>query len=163
MIDWTNGWVIAAAVGGLVLLLGVGTLVFQAGCALADVTGPRFLKALLVFGLALAVCVPLGGFLVWLGGVYDKSSALLGPVRSAALGAALVGVWALSALIYAFALATPYRKGLVIAGTELAMAALLAGIVAAVVMVILAVVQIARQPPPRPAASIAPPILARTF
>jgi hypothetical protein len=161
MIDWTSGWQVAAVLGGAVLLVGVGTLLFQAGCALADVTGPRFVKALLVFGLALAVCAPLAILLVRFAGRYDDpDSPPLSPARGLALAGALLGTWVVSALVYAVALATPYRKGLVIAGTELLLAALLAALLGGVLMVALAGAQILHQPPRaagfgRPGAAVA--------
>jgi hypothetical protein len=153
MFDLTSGWVVAGWLGGLVLLLGLGTFLFQAGCALADVNGPGFLKSLLVYGVALAVCLPLAGLLLYLAGRYETdAAALLGPVRAGALGVWLLATWVLSALIYALFLAAPYRKGLVIAGTELLLAGLLTALVSAVVLVVLALVQISRSPPPRAAA-----------
>jgi hypothetical protein len=54
----------------------------------------------------------------------------------------------LSAIIYAFALAASFKKGLLIAGAELLLTGLLAALVAAVVLVILSVVQIIFRPPP---------------
>src|SRR5262249_4972683 len=99
MFDLTNGWQAAGAAAGLVLLLGVGTLLFQAGCALADVIAPGFPRALLVFGVAAAVCLPLAGLLFWLAGPYESDpSAFLGPVRAVALGVGLLATWVLSAL-----------------------------------------------------------------
>jgi hypothetical protein len=156
MFDPTNGWVVAGWAAGVVLVFGVGTLLFQAGCALADVNGPGFLKALGIFGVACLVCVPLAWLLLYLAGKYDTdSAALLGPARGAALGVWFLAAWVLSALVYALALATPYRKGLVIAGTELLLSGLLAALVSAVVLVVLALVQITRNPSPRTA--VAPP------
>jgi hypothetical protein len=150
MFDLANGWVVGGWVLGVVLLFGVGTLLFLAGCALADVNGPSFLKALLIYGAAVVVCVPLAGLLLYLEGKYEPNpAALLGPARGAALGVWLLATWVVSALIYALALATPYRKGLVIAGTELLLSGLLAALVSAVVLVVLALVQIARHPSPR--------------
>jgi hypothetical protein len=160
MIDWTNGWVVAGLIAGNLLLVVVGALLVQAGCALADVTGPGFLKALAVFVAAQVVCVPLAGLLLWLAGLYDASQGVLTPLRGLALVVALVGAWVISALIFALTLAAPYRKGLVIAGSELALGALLTAMVTGVVLVVLAVVQIVRQPP-RPTAAADPPAVAR--
>ncbi len=156
MLDLTSGWVVAGWLGGLVVLLWVGTVLFQAGCALADVSGPGFLKSLLVCGVALAVCLPLAGLLLYLAARYETdATALLGPARAGALGVWLAATWILSALIYALFLSAPYRKGLVIAGTELLLAGLLTALVSAVVLVVLALVQITRSPPPR--AALPPP------
>ncbi len=156
MFELTNGWVVGGWVLGVVLLFGVGTLLFLAGCALADVNGPGFLKALLIYGAAVVVCAPLAGLLLSLASKYEADpAALLGPVRGAALAVWLLATWGLSALIYALALATPYRKGLVIAGAELFLSGLLAALVSAVVLVVLALVQIASHPSPRTA--VVPP------
>jgi hypothetical protein len=160
MFDLTNAWLlVGGTVGGLLVLFGVGTLLFLAGCALADVAGPGFLKALLVYGLTVVLCLPPAAGLVWLAGQYETDpSGVFGPLRAAALGVGVVGAWVLSALVYALLLATPYRKGLVIAGTELFLAGLLAALAAAVVMVVLAVAQLAQKPAPR--SSRPPPVAA---
>jgi hypothetical protein len=157
MFDWTNSWVVTGAVAGGIILLGLGGLLLQAGCALADVREPRYLKALGLFAAALAVCAPAGGFLVWHAGSWDSTpSSLMGPFRTVALGVALVGTVAVSALINALTLTTPYRKGLMIAGSELVLAALVLALLSGVVMVVLAVVQIAGQAAPR--AATHPPV-----
>jgi surface polysaccharide O-acyltransferase-like enzyme len=157
MFDLTNGWVVAGWLGGMVVLLGVGTVLFQAGCALADVNGPGFLKAFSIYGVAAVVCIPLAVLLLYLAGKYEPDAArLIGPVRGAALGVWLLATWVLSALIFALALAAPYRKGLVIAGMELLLSGLLAALVSAVVLVVLALVQITRNPSPHPAAAPSP-------
>jgi surface polysaccharide O-acyltransferase-like enzyme len=154
MFDLTNGWVVGGWVLGVVLLFGVGTLLFLAGCALADVNGPSFLKAILIYGAAVVVCAPLAGLLLYLAGKYESDpNALLGPIRGAALGVWLLAAWVLSALLYALLLAVSYRKGLLIAGTELLLSGLVAALVSAIVLVVLAVVQIARNPSPRTTAA----------
>jgi hypothetical protein len=156
MIDWTNGWVLAGVLTGGLLLVAMGPLLFLAGCALADVAGPRLLKAVLLFGLTLLACIPLAG-LVWLTMWLDlPSSSLLSLLRPVAVVAALLGAWVASALIYTLGLPTHYLKGLLIAGTELSLAALLATLVTGVVLVVLAVVQIVHQPSPQAAAPHSP-------
>ncbi len=153
MFDLSNGWVVVGWVAGVVLVFGVGTLLFQAGCALADVNGPGFLKSLLIYGVAVVICAPLAGLLLYLAARYETDpTGLLGPARGAALGVWLLAAWVLSALVFALALAAPIRKGLVIAGTELLLSGLLAALVSAVVLVVLALVQISRNPAPRAAA-----------
>jgi hypothetical protein len=152
MFDLADGWVVAGWVGGLVLLFGVGTLLFQAGCALADVNGPGFLKSLLVSGSAAVLFLVLAGGLLYFAGKYETdSTSRLGPIHAGALGVSLLATWVLGALLYALFLTAPYRKGLVIAGTELLLAGLLTALVSAVVLVVLALVQISRSPPPRAA------------
>jgi hypothetical protein len=164
MIDWTNGWVIAGLVAGNLLLLVIGALLVQAGCALADVTGPGFFKALGVFLAAQVICAPLGWALVWAAGLYGGSAGVLTPLRGLALVVALLATWVISALIFALTLAAPYRKGLMIAGAELVLGALISAVVTGVVLVVLALVQIARQPPPRPtAAAGVPAAVARAY
>src|SRR4051812_15752723 len=100
MFDLTNPLFVASLAGGLLLAWCVRTVLFQAGCALADVVSPGFLKSLLVVGLALVLCVPLGGFLSYLLGKLDGDPAvLLGPMRLLGVGLSLLGTWALSALL----------------------------------------------------------------
>ena len=45
--------------GGLLALFGVGTLLFQAGCALADVPDRGYFRALPIYSAAVIVCLPL--------------------------------------------------------------------------------------------------------
>jgi hypothetical protein len=140
-------------VGGGVALLLVETLLFRAGCALADVTEPSFPLSLLAVGVALAVCLPLGGLFVYLLGAYDADpAALFGPMRTLGVLLALLLGWVLSALLYLPFLAAPYKKGLLVAGFELLLRGLLSALVAAVVLVILAIVQIAVRQEPQPKA-----------
>jgi hypothetical protein len=154
--------VVAGWVGGLVLLLGVGTLLFQAGCALADVNGPGFLKSFLVSATAVVLFVVLAGLLLYTAGKYETdATSMLGPVRAGALAVSLLTTWVLAALVYALFLSAPYRKGLVIAGTELLLGGLLTALVSAVVLVVLALVQITRSPPPR--ASLTPSSLSASY
>lgn len=159
MLDWTNGWVLAGTAASGVVLLLAGTFLFLGGCALADVNGPRFPRALAIFGIALVVCLPILGGLYWFAGRYEADpTALFGPMRLLALTGGLAATWVVWALIYALSLAAPYRKGLVIAGTELVLSGLLGALVAGIVLVVLAVMQITRpsSPPPRAAAMAVP-------
>jgi hypothetical protein len=155
MIDWSNSWVIAGASAAGVLLLALGGVLFQAGCALANVTEPKYLKSLALFAVALAVWAPLDAWLLWYAGSLDPASSWMGPYRVTAVAAALLVTWAGSAEFFALALRTSYRKGLIIAGTVLVLAALVAALIALVVMVVLAVVQIAN--PSSQAGGGAPP------
>lgn len=157
MFDLTDGWQVAGLIGAVVVIFGVGTLLFQAGCALADVVGPSYFKSLLVYGVAVVVCVPLAGLLLYLAGLYDTEPGALGTYRLLALVVWLLAAWVVSAIIYSLFLTAPFRKGLVIAGTELFLAALLSGLVTAVVLVVLALVQIGRGPPAAPRSALAPP------
>jgi hypothetical protein len=160
MLQLTSGWALAGSVTALLAALAVGLLLFHAGCALADVKGPGFFKSLLILLAALALCVPLAWALLWLTGRYDAGQpALLSSMRVLGLVVALPAAWLVSALVYSLLLATPLRKGLVIAGAELVLGGLLAALGTAAVMVVLATVQIARQPPSR-TAGVSVPTLA---
>jgi hypothetical protein len=150
MFDFHNGWVVGGWIGGVVLLLGIGPLLFQAGCALADVNGPNFLRSLGLFVVTLVVCVPIIAGLWWLAGASPNDSATWwGPMCLAALVGGGILAWIVSGLIYMLTLAAPYRKGLVIAGTELILGVLLTALISAVVLVVLAGVQISKQAPGR--------------
>jgi hypothetical protein len=153
MFDFNNGWVVGGWVGSVVVLLGVGPLLFQAGCALADINGPNFLRSLGMFLLTLVICVPLVGSLWWLaGGSLHDSATWWGPWCLVALLGGAILAWFISALLYRLTVAASYRKGLMIAGTELVLGVLLTALISAVVLVVLAGVQISRQAPGRAAA-----------
>jgi hypothetical protein len=140
---------VLAGLAGLIVLLGVGTLLFQAGCALADVPERGYLRSLPIYTVAVVVCLPPAALLVWYAGNYESDPATtFGTLRIAALIVALVLTWLLSAGIYKLLLSASLKKTLLIAGTELLLMALLAALVAAVVLVILAFAQIATRPPP---------------
>ena len=163
MVDFTNPVVLTlAAVLGAVVAVLVGAVLFRGGCALVDVAEPAFGKSLLVVGLALLVCLPLGGAVIYLSGLYEADpTAVFGPVRKVAALVALLVAWVVSALLYALFLAASYRKGLVIAGVEMLLSGLLSALVAAVVLVVLAVVQIVRRPEVSPRALLPPAPAAR--
>jgi hypothetical protein len=140
-------------VGGGVVFLLVQTLLFRAGCALADVAEPSFPRSLLVVGAAVLVCLPLGVLLVHLLGAYDGEAAgLLGPMSALGLLLALLLSWVLSALLFTLVLSAPYKKGLLVAAFELLLSGLLSALVAAVVLVVLALVQIVVRQEPQPKA-----------
>jgi hypothetical protein len=135
--------------GSLLVLLGGGTFLFQAGCALADAPERGYLRSLPIHAAAVAICLPLAAVLVWFAGTYDTDpTASFGAMRMAGLTVSLVLTWLLSAGLYSLFLAASLKKGLVIAGVELLLMVLLAALVSAVVLVVLAVVQIFTRPPP---------------
>jgi hypothetical protein len=160
MFDFASPWVVGGWLLGLPLLYAVTTLLFYAGCALAEVDNPSLGRSLLAVGLALLACVPAGGGLVWLLGSYDTDpNVLFGPMRILGIALALLVTWVLSGVLYKFLLTAPYRKGLFISAVELLLGALLSALVTAVVLVVLAAVQIARGKdraalPPAPAAPL---------
>lgn len=140
---------VLAGLGGLLVVLGVGTFLFQAGCALADVPERGYFRSLPVYSAAIIVCLPLAAALVWFAGCYDADPKdWFGNLRIAAAIGALLLTWVLSAGIFAMLLASSLRKGLLIAGIELLLSALLAALVSAFVLVILALVQIGMRMPP---------------
>src|SRR5579875_345106 len=107
---------VLAALGGLLLLFGVGTFLFQAGCALADVPDRGYFRALPVYSAAVAVCLPLAAALIWFAGRYDADpNDWFGNGRILAAVGALLLTWVLSAGIYSLLLAASLRKGLLIA------------------------------------------------
>jgi hypothetical protein len=158
MIDFSNPWMaLLAGFLGLLVLPALATLLFLAGCALADVAAPRLPRAVLAAVLALVLCVPVGcALVVWFGGLDGDPTVWFGPMRSLGFALALLSAWALSALLYKVVLAAPLKKGLIIAGVELSLGALFSALLAGVVLVILAVVQIMARPAPPPKAQHAP-------
>lgn len=140
---------ILAVLGGLLVLLGVGTVLFQAGCALADVPERGFFRALPIYSATLIVCLPGAAALVWYAGRYEADpNEAFGVLRIGALIASFFVSWLLSAGIYAVLLAASLRKGLLIAGIELLLLALLAALISAIIFVVLSLVQITTRPPP---------------
>jgi hypothetical protein len=141
---------VLAVMGGLLVLFGVGTFLFQAGCALADVPDRGYFRALPIYSAAIAVCVPLAAVLIWFAGRYDADpNDWLGNYRIAAAIGALLLSWVLSAAIYSLLLSASLRKGLLIAALELLLGALLAALAAALILVVLAIVQINTRMPPK--------------
>lgn len=149
---------VAVCLGGLIVLLGVGTLLFQAGCALADVPERGYFRALPIYAVAIVVCLPLAALLIaWAGNYESDPTIWFGVPRITALIVSLLLTWLLSGVIYKLLLAASFKKGLMIAGIELLLAGLLAALVSAVVLVILAFVQIISRPPPPAKTGLAPP------
>ncbi len=149
MSGFDTSLLVALGVGGLIVLLGVGTYLFQASCALADVPERGYFRSLPIYSAALVVCLPLAALLIWFAGRYDADpNDSFGTMRIVALVGALILVWLLSASIYVLCLSASLKKGLLIAGVELLLLSLLAAFVAAIVLVILALVQIIGRPPP---------------
>ena len=152
---------VLAAVGGLLVLFGVGTFLFQAGCALADVPERGYFRALPIYSAAIIVCLPLAAVVIWFVGRYDADpNDWFGSWRIAAALGSLLLTWLLSAGIYALLLSASLRKGLMIAALELLLMALLSALVSALVLVVLAMVQINKQSPPPKAARGEPAALA---
>jgi hypothetical protein len=139
---------ILAVLGGLLVLFGVGTFLFQAGCALAGVPDRGYFRALPIYSAAVVVCLPLAALFIWYVGRYDADpNDWLGNYRIAAAVGALLLTWVLSAGIFSLLLSASLRKGLLIAAVELLLAALSAALVAALVLVVLAIVQINTRTP----------------
>jgi hypothetical protein len=135
--------VVLALLGGLLLLFSVGTFLFQAGCALADVPDRGYFRALPIFSASVAVCLPLAAVLIWFAGRYDADpNDWFGSWRLTAAVGALLLCWVLSAGIYSLFLAASLRQGLLIAALELLLMALVAALAVALTLVVLAVVQI---------------------
>jgi hypothetical protein len=134
---------------GLLLLFGVGTFLFQAGCALADVPDRGYFRALPIYSAAIVVSLPLAAALIWFSGRYDADpNDWFGNLHiTAALGSLLL-IWIFSGGIYALFLAASLRKGLMIAAIELLLMALSAALLSAIALVVLAFVQISTRPPP---------------
>jgi len=81
-------------------------------------------------------------------------------LQIAALIVSLLLTWLVSSGIYALLLAASLRKGLIVAGIELLLMALLAALVSAVVLVVLALIQIITSPPPIKATRTSPALAA---
>jgi hypothetical protein len=138
---------VLSILGGLLVLFGVGTFMFQAGCALADVPDRGYFRALPIYSAAIVVCLPLAAALIWFVGRYDADpNDWFGSYRIAAAVGALLLTWALSAGIYSLLLSASMRKGMLIAALELLLSALLAALISALVLVVLAIVQINTRP-----------------
>lgn len=141
---------IVAGLAGFLLLFGVGTFLFQAGCALANVPERSYFRSLPIYAASLVLCLLLGAALLWFAGRYDTDpNESFGRFHVAASLTSLLLTWLLSALLFSLLLSASIRKGLIIAGIELLLLALLAALVAGIVLVVLACVQIGTRPPPQ--------------
>jgi hypothetical protein len=148
------------AVVGSLLFLGLGTVLFRAGCSLADVPEPSLPKSLVLFTLASVVSLPPAIALVWYAGTLEADpTVMFGTMRILAGLVALVLIWGLSALLYAGGLHVQPKKSLMIAGSELFLMGLLGSLLTAVVLVALSVAQIFYQPPPSTRLSQAAPVV----
>src|ERR1700680_1350915 len=77
---------VVACLGGLIVFLSVGTFLFQAACALADVPGRGYFRSLGIYSVAVLVCLPLAAILIRSGGTYDADPHdWFGGVRIAAM------------------------------------------------------------------------------
>jgi hypothetical protein len=104
--------------------------------------------------------LPAAAALVWFAGRYEADpDASFGTLRISATIGAVLFCWLVSAGIYALFLAASLRKGLLIAGIELLLMALLTALVAAIVLVFLSLVQITTRPPPARTGPIAFPAI----
>ncbi|HTU89967.1 MAG TPA: hypothetical protein VMF69_07715, partial [Gemmataceae bacterium] len=104
---------VLAVLGGLLILFGVGTFLFQAGCALADVPDRGYFRALPIYSAAVGLCLPLAAVLIWFVGLYDADpNDWFGNLRIAAAVGSLLLTWVLSAGIYSLLLSASLRKGL---------------------------------------------------
>lgn len=150
MFEISPSLLVVLELSGVLALFGVGTFLFQAGCALADVHDRGYFRSLPIYAVAVVVCLPLAAALVWFAGRYDADpNDWFGNLRILALIASLPLIWLLSAAIYMLLLRASVRQGLMIAAIELLLMALLTALVTALVLVILAFVQISTQPPPK--------------
>jgi hypothetical protein len=148
MIPLGSSLSILVGLGGLLALFGLGTFLFQAGCALADVPERGYFRSLPIYAASLVLCLPLAALLIWFAGRYDANpDNWFGNARIAAAVAALLLTWLVSAGLYALLLAGSLRKGLMLAGFELLLMALVTALVSGVVFVVLALVQIGTRPP----------------
>jgi hypothetical protein len=151
-VDLSNTWVVVGLIVGIPVLWCVVAVLIQMGCALADAPEMSFKRALLVSGLSLLVCVPVGG-LIYFG--FDKlqedKSVTFGPMRLLGGGVVLLSVWILSAVVITMTRAASKLKAVWAAGFEILLGALLSALVAGVVLVVMAFVQATKKgtPPPK--------------
>src|SRR5690348_15041236 len=125
MFGITTSLLVFVVLSGSLLLFGVGTFLFQAGCALADVPERGYFRSLPLYSATLIVSLPLATLLVWFAGRYDADpNDWFGSIRITAALASLILIWALSGGLYALFLAASLRKGLLIAAIELLLMAL---------------------------------------
>jgi CDP-diglyceride synthetase len=151
-----ESWELVTILIGVVVGIPVLTVLFRAGCSLADVLEPNFAASLAWVTLTLAVGLPLGWLLFRVLGARDADpDGLLGPMHVLGMILGLLLSLSISGVAYKFILRTSYGKGQLIAGFELLLGALLTTLVAAIVLVVLAGVQIVNRPAARAAAPAA--------
>src|SRR4051794_30935301 len=134
-----TGGVVVLGLLGLALGLLVQTLVFRAAVALADVPDPGFFRSLLLVTLVAVVCAPPSVFIPHFLGVSGSPEGEgFGPLPALGVALALLLNWAVPALVYVPALTVPLRKGMLVAGLDLSLRALLAALLLGVALVVLA-------------------------
>jgi hypothetical protein len=142
----------ALIIAGILLLTGV----FQAACALADVSTPNFLYSLLLVLLTLALLVPLNAGIIYL---YQRTAlATLLDVWMSVVLLSVIGFVlcvAISAALYTPILRISLKKGLLTGLFEQLLGLLLFSLLYGALLVVLAVVQIKYKPalPSKTAAS----------
>lgn len=144
MFELTGVTVLALTAAGVVALI-VRYFLFRVGCVLADLPDLAVGRSILAVVLAVTITVPLiviAG--IQLVSLEKRLSAQAGMIFYPAIAASLVVCWWLAAFIYRLVLSTSYTKGLTVAGVELLLSALLAGLVAAVLLVLGAAWQISQ-------------------
>jgi hypothetical protein len=146
-------WQLVTLFVGVIVGVPVMTVLFRAGCSLADVIEPSFGASLAWVTLTLAVGLPLGWLLFRVLGARDSDpDGLLGPMHVLGMVLGLLLSLAVSGVAYKYILRTSFGKGQLIAGFELLLGALLTTLVAAVALVVLAGMQIINRPAARAAA-----------
>jgi hypothetical protein len=161
MFELTTFNVLAGGAIGVVAL-GAFILLFRLGCILADVTDPTVGGSILVVAVLFLVTIPLGGVVgYYLLAAESVLAAQSGLIFYSGLGAYVVVVWLLAALVYAFFLGSSFKKGLIVAGIQLLLFALLVALLSALVLVVLAVLQIANRPEAPRQSSLSPPAQVR--
>jgi hypothetical protein len=136
-----------ALVGGGLVAFAVCVFLFRLGCILADVTEPSLVKSVLIVLLLLGVTLPAGYFLwTFLSSLEARWTAQGGLLVFPGLSVYLVAVWLLAGLVYSGLLAATFKKGLMIAGVEVLLTALLVALLTAAAMVGLAGWQISQRP-----------------
>jgi hypothetical protein len=144
MVELTGVTLLALTAAGFVALV-VRYFLFRVGCILADLPDLAVGRSILAVVLAVAITVPLiviAG--IQLVSLEKRLSAQAGMIFYPAMAGSLVICWWLAAFIYRLALSTSYAKGLTVAGVELLLSALLAGLVAAILLVLGAAWQISQ-------------------
>lgn len=136
----------------------VGTVLFVAGCALADVPEISFKRSLLVAGLSLVVCVPLGWFIYFTFDKLDRSSTdIFSTMRLLGIGLAVLAFWIVSAVLFRVMRAAPTFKALLVSLYELLLGTLLSALVVGVIFVVIAFRQIKNPPTTPQKAWLTPP------
>jgi hypothetical protein len=159
MVQVTGVVLVGIIVGSLVCLV-VRYFLFRVGCILADLPDTTVGRSLAAFLIVVGVTIPLIVFAGYqLSSLEKRLANQAGMIFYPGLVLSLIVCWLLAAAVYGGVLWTSFTRGLIVAGVELLLTALVAGLVTALILVIGAAWQVWPRGNPRNELTPPPPAM----